>query len=122
MNKAQKMAEKALKEVIKGGKIIGRKDCEYYPCHFEGQDCTFCFCPFYPCKDYRTGGKFKSSGIWSCMDCYIIHRTEVAYSVLRALRSNSDLKNIWKEIMEPKLGVLSNEGPNTKYTNKRNRS
>lgn len=23
-----------------------------HPCHhFEGQDCTFCFCPLYPCKD-----------------------------------------------------------------------
>ena len=22
------------------------RDCEFYPCHFEGQYCDFCYCPF----------------------------------------------------------------------------
>ncbi|MDP6613031.1 MAG: cysteine-rich small domain-containing protein, partial [Candidatus Hydrothermarchaeota archaeon] len=30
-------------------KGAGSEKCEYYPCHFQGQDCTWCFCPFYPC-------------------------------------------------------------------------
>nr|WP_269850484.1 cysteine-rich small domain-containing protein [Methanosarcina horonobensis] len=35
----------------------GRKTCEYYPCHFEGQNCTFCFCPFYPCENEKNRRK-----------------------------------------------------------------
>lgn len=29
-----------------------RKGCQYFPCHEESklEDCTYCFCPFYPCK------------------------------------------------------------------------
>ena len=23
--------------------------CKFYPCHEECIDCSFCFCPFYPC-------------------------------------------------------------------------
>ncbi|MDO5851530.1 MAG: precorrin-3B C(17)-methyltransferase, partial [Methanobacteriaceae archaeon] len=32
-------------------------DCEYFPCHTYHQNCTFCFCPFYPCGDGSTGGE-----------------------------------------------------------------
>ena len=32
------------------------RECEFYPCHFEGQYCDFCYCPFYPCGDSSTGG------------------------------------------------------------------
>ena len=31
------------------------KACPYYPCHFEGQSCEFCYCPFYPCGDESLG-------------------------------------------------------------------
>jgi hypothetical protein len=29
--------------------------CPYYPCHFEGQQCDFCYCPLYPCLDTSLG-------------------------------------------------------------------
>ena len=45
-------AEEKLKQTIEcasSGKPACRNTCQYYPCHFHNQDCTFCFCPFYPC-------------------------------------------------------------------------
>ena len=80
-------------EWVKNGELSGPlKSCEYYPCHFEGQDCTWCYCPFYPCGDSRTGGKIvlgKFSGrlVWSCEDCYWIHIPDVAKQVLERLKS-----------------------------------
>ncbi|MEM3383247.1 MAG: cysteine-rich small domain-containing protein [Nitrososphaerales archaeon] len=79
-------------EVIKYNKIIGpKKDCKYYPCHFDGQDCTWCFCPFYPCQDGITGGVLKIgelSGklVWGCAKCRWIHRPEVASLILKSLK------------------------------------
>lgn len=48
------------------------ESCEYYPCHFEGQNCMFCYCPFYN-KDCSKFGKprfveCKSNGI-KLKDC-----------------------------------------------------
>ncbi|MET1124481.1 MAG: cysteine-rich small domain-containing protein [Archaeoglobaceae archaeon] len=55
-------------------------ECRYYPCHFEGQDCSLCFCPFYPCFIYRLGGDFvrssKGSLVWSCKNCRWVHEKE----------------------------------------------
>lgn len=54
--------------------------CEYYPCHFEGQVCDYCYCPFYPCEDYELGfwviGR-KGNVVWSCIDCHLLHIREV---------------------------------------------
>ncbi|MBP2146975.1 adenosylcobinamide hydrolase [Methanofollis sp. W23] len=55
--------------------------CPYYPCHFEGQVCDFCYCPFYPCKDEELGDWVESSSsgrIWSCSRCTLLHETRVA--------------------------------------------
>ncbi|MFZ3058952.1 MAG: aminotransferase class I/II-fold pyridoxal phosphate-dependent enzyme [Candidatus Methanoperedens sp.] len=101
---AKKEIGKALE---KGVTARSRIDCEYYPCHFEGQDCTFCFCPFYPCGDVRTGGELirKSTGgtVWSCAGCNLIHRGDIAEKVLGALMEGKKLKDIWKLVMEPEL-------------------
>lgn len=52
-------------------------ECEYYPCHYYGQNCDFCYCPFYPCGDGSTGGKWiKGKNIWSCEDCTWIHEKD----------------------------------------------
>ncbi|WP_202319408.1 cysteine-rich small domain-containing protein [Archaeoglobus neptunius] len=55
-------------------------ECNYYPCHFDGQDCSICFCPFYPCLIYQLGGELvvSSSGryVWSCKNCTWIHEKE----------------------------------------------
>jgi adenosylcobinamide hydrolase len=57
------------------------KDCPYYPCHFEGQSCDFCYCPFYPCKDESLGHWVESSQgrtVWSCSSCDLVHIPRIA--------------------------------------------
>ncbi|MFQ5815609.1 MAG: cysteine-rich small domain-containing protein [Candidatus Hydrothermarchaeaceae archaeon] len=71
------------------------RSCEYYPCHVEGQDCTWCYCPFYPCLDDKTGGRSKVStrtgeGVWSCIDCGWIHDDEIASAVADAMNGAND--------------------------------
>ncbi|MHC1570286.1 MAG: dTMP kinase [Methermicoccaceae archaeon] len=57
------------------------RECEYYPCHFEGQVCDYCYCPFYPCGDYELGfwliGR-KGRVVWSCIDCHLLHLKPIA--------------------------------------------
>jgi len=53
--------------------------CQYYPCHFPGQDCTHCFCPLYPCEDHDLGEWIltnKGNAVWGCKDCILLHRRE----------------------------------------------
>ena len=45
---------------IEKGWIGPDRSCEYYPCHYDGMDCTFCYCPFFPCKDPRYGRYVES--------------------------------------------------------------
>ena len=105
-NELQHVIEKASEEGIGG-----RKTCEYYPCHFEGQNCTFCFCPFYPCENEKTGGKWIQSSrggkVWSCVDCHLVHNKEIAQKILDCLMQEGDtdelVKVAWKEVMEPIL-------------------
>ncbi len=102
------LAEKEIARSLERGVVArSRIDCEYYPCHFEGQDCTFCFCPFYPCEDIRTGGELvkRSTGgtVWSCSKCSIIHRGDIADKALSALMKGRKLKEVWKLVMEPHL-------------------
>jgi adenosylcobinamide hydrolase len=55
--------------------------CPYYPCHFPGQACDFCYCPFYPCKDRDLGEEVESSSgrtVWSCSRCTLLHEPAVA--------------------------------------------
>jgi len=85
LKQAEEHIKKALKEGLKGA----NRECKYYPCHFPGQDCTFCFCPFYPCYDYRLGRMIISSRgnrVWSCKYCGWIHQPETARRVLESLR------------------------------------
>jgi adenosylcobinamide hydrolase len=56
-------------------------NCPYYPCHFEGQSCDFCYCPFYPCKDKSLGQWASSSNggrVWNCARCKLLHEPAVA--------------------------------------------
>ncbi|MDO9517141.1 MAG: threonine-phosphate decarboxylase CobD [Methanosarcinaceae archaeon] len=107
-------AEEELKHTLEDaakGTHSGRDTCEYYPCHFDDQDCTFCFCPFYACEDGRTGGKWveRSSGgkVWSCVDCHIMHNSEVSQRVLDVLMNKGttedNLKTAWESMVEPLL-------------------
>lgn len=57
-------------------------NCAYYPCHFQGQRCDFCYCPFYPCGDVTLGQQVVSSSkesmVWNCADCVLLHEPEIA--------------------------------------------
>ncbi|MDR3075148.1 MAG: cobyric acid synthase [Candidatus Methanoplasma sp.] len=80
---------KKVAEEIEKGWIGPDKSCSYHPCHFEGQDCTFCFCPFYPCLDDDFGRNTvskKGADIWECTFCLFIHRPEVGKFVMSEFR------------------------------------
>jgi adenosylcobinamide hydrolase len=58
-----------------------KTDCPYYPCHFEGQSCDFCYCPFYPCRDETVGQWTQGSSggrVWNCAGCTLLHKPAVA--------------------------------------------
>jgi adenosylcobinamide hydrolase len=71
--------------------------CPYYPCHFEGQRCEFCYCPFYPCGDESLGEWVKSSSrngpVWNCAGCTLLHQPGIAdYLLQNPEASLSELK------------------------------
>lgn len=111
----REQAEFQLGENIKVASDCGRRgsntDCDYYPCHFEGQDCTFCFCPFYPCEDSLTGGSWveSSSGgkVWSCLNCNIVHEEKVVDELLSVFTTDGldekSIKKAWEHVMETNL-------------------
>jgi adenosylcobinamide hydrolase len=81
------------------------ENCAYYPCHFGGQRCDFCYCPFYPCGDEALGRQVASSSkdgtVWNCADCVLLHEPEVADYLLKhpeaSLRELKALKKRGKE-------------------------
>ena len=102
------LAEKEIANALdRGVAARSRIDCEYYPCHFAGQDCTFCFCPFYPCENTKTHGEVlhRSTGgtVWSCAGCDLIHDGDIADKVLKELMGKKKIKDVWKLVMEPHL-------------------
>jgi glycerophosphoryl diester phosphodiesterase len=77
----------------------GKDNCQYYPCHhFPDQDCTHCFCPLYPCKDEELGSYVrtkKGKRFWSCINCKLVHRKDVAAYLLGHPESTTEeLKNL----------------------------
>lgn len=60
--------------------------CPYYPCHnFSDQQCSFCYCPIYPCMDTNLGHLIETPNgeLWSCMDCKFIHEPIITNHLLR---------------------------------------
>ena len=81
--------KKKVNEEIQAGWIGTNRNCEYNPCHFKGQDCTFCYCPFYPCHDEDLGNMLigrRGNEVWACSDCLFIHRPEVGRYVMSEIR------------------------------------
>jgi len=76
-----------------------RLNCENFPCHSPEQDCSLCFCPFYPCRDERTGGR-ERNGSWCCENCLIIHRSSVAEMVMDGLMKGQSVAQVWKAMEE----------------------
>jgi adenosylcobinamide hydrolase len=57
------------------------EECPYYPCHFEGQRCDYCYCPLYPCLDPSLGQWVESKNggkVWNCSECILLHIPKVA--------------------------------------------
>ena len=92
-------------------------ECEFYPCHHEGQYCDFCYCPFYPCGDSTTGGSWiKGKGVWNCKECHWLH-TKEAVECLREPLENileevEDLKTKKKTLLKLRKACLLNVNPN----------
>lgn len=76
----------------------GKNKCKYYPCHFEGQDCTHCYCPLYPCEDTELGKWILSSRgypVWTCKDCTLLHYPKAVDYLSRHPRARtSELKSL----------------------------
>ena len=94
---------------LKAGWIGPNTSCEYHPCHYRGQDCTYCYCPFYPCNDPDLGKNIESKkgDIWDCSNCLFIHQKNVCqYTAEKTKRlgitdpEDERLKNIFKEAKE----------------------
>ena len=92
------------------------KSCSYYPCHSEVYDCTWCFCPFYPCYSIDTQGTFNLSkdrkAIWSCKDCTWIHKYPYSRQIFKKLKktgkrieeiSREDLIQIFQETKQTQI-------------------
>jgi Zn-finger protein len=76
------------------------KACKYFPCHKSLEDCTFCYCPLYPCLDKKKGelvysAKYKK-GIWSCEPCDWIHKRDVVEDIFNLIRENSSRRQALK--------------------------
>jgi precorrin-3B C17-methyltransferase len=79
--------------------------CKYYPCHQHPQNCTFCYCPFYPCGDPSTGGHWiKEKKVWSCDQCTWIHQDNTVQCIEGKLPSImekvEDLEDKKKELLK----------------------
>ncbi len=73
-------------------KAINRinKFCDYFPCHKNLEDCTFCYCPFYPCENQEKGEyKILSAKrrIWSCSNCSWIHSREIVDKLFKLIKT-----------------------------------
>ena len=58
-----------------------KEGCPYYPCHFPGQRCDYCYCPCYPCADEELGEWVESSNggrVWGCAGCTLLHIPAIA--------------------------------------------
>jgi adenosylcobyric acid synthase len=96
-----------VEEEVRRGQIGPNQECDYYPCHFPGLDCSLCFCPFYPCEDDDLGEFVESKRggqVWSCSKCLWIHRGSVVREAIPLLRdgnigaSRQELESIKSEI------------------------
>lgn len=91
---------------LEGESVEGPKfACDFYPCHKKGENCTFCYCPFYPCGDSSTGGKWiKDKGVWSCEGCNWIHKNKTVDCIMKKfpqiVEEVDDLKKRKKELLK----------------------
>lgn len=81
------LAKKHFERVLKDYKPLGLdRNCKAYPCHANLEDCSWCYCPFYPCQDESLGNWIRAA-TWSCENCEWIHRQDVAGEVMNELKN-----------------------------------
>ncbi len=107
------LIRKSIKNTINRTELAGSdRNCKYYPCHDLNEiDCTFCFCPFYPCGDARTGGEIVTAKngekVWGCKNCAWIHNPKVAGKILDEISKISKTGEINREkLLEIRLKCL----------------
>ena len=64
------------------------KACNYYPCHKNLEDCTFCNCPFYVCGNKRRGKYITNSEgklVWDCSQCEWIHKRSTVDRIFKEI-------------------------------------
>ena len=93
------------------------RNCEFYPCHWDGQYCDFCYCPFYPCGDSATGGEWiKGKGVWNCTNCHWLHTKETTEYIREPLENIlddvEDLKAKKKTLLKLRKACLLKTDPN----------
>ena len=93
------------------------RECEFYPCHFEGQYCDFCYCPFYPCGDSSTDGEWiKGKNVWNCTHCLWLHEKESVECLRKPLEniltSVDDLKSKKKMLLKLRRACILKNNPN----------
>jgi precorrin-3B C17-methyltransferase len=77
-------------------------DCKYYPCHKDLNDCTFCYCPLYPCELEERGGVWLDNKIWDCTECTWIHQVKTVESLYSCIGYYSkQYDGLQKMINEP---------------------
>jgi Zn-finger protein len=92
--------------------MIGRlnRGCAYFPCHSGLGDCTFCYCPFYPCGDESKGRYVITKDarkVWSCKDCNWIHRRKVVDNIFHTIRTdNFKMQNTGGRLKIKKTGII----------------
>jgi adenosylcobinamide hydrolase len=82
------------------------EECPYYPCHFEGQRCDFCYCPLYPCLDPGLGQWMESKNggrVWNCTGCTLLHTPEVAEYLKR--NPEATLRELKRAASSPGRGL-----------------
>jgi len=82
-------------------------DCPHYPCSIYGDNCKYCYCPFYNrfCYDESIGGNFIETKngykIWDCSNCKIIHRDDIVLLIDLDINENNleKIKEKWLKII-----------------------
>lgn len=66
------------------------KECKYFPCHKEMDDCMFCHCPLYPCKKEKRGKFVGVKSVWDCSDCNQVHQKKIVKRLFRFLNRRNN--------------------------------
>jgi Zn-finger protein len=76
------------------------KACASYPCHEGLEDCTFCYCPLYPCEEEKHDGKYlivyqgtDKHKIWDCSGCNWVHKKNFVNEAHKILKEYLKTKN-----------------------------